>query len=292
MFEYLLSTEDDSPIFTASTQSFATSKISTTDSPVWNVQFGWYGQELFVRSVPYYGWWQGPILVCLTQPIDATTTPRIANNTLRVAKHPECGELLQACTVYGESCYWLGLGGSIFNVSLSFKWSLPQSPIVGGSWTMTESQNHCPISLDSSVYRQVVSDMVDDSSMDILAPPLLESSLYSTGVNYQHNSTIHALLITRLSMHTKSLIIDPTPLTDLGLLPDAQSNPSGLVEAQGFVWRLWPVLSFPYYQYTCSGLLIFWAIMLFFASWSHKWLLLAGTINQWVSFGADLGEIA
>jgi hypothetical protein len=46
---------------------------------------------------------------------------------------------------------------------------------------------------------------------------------------------------------------------------------------------------FAVYQFIASGLLIGWALMLFFASWPFRRFVVRGSVDQWMSFGADLG---
>lgn len=46
---------------------------------------------------------------------------------------------------------------------------------------------------------------------------------------------------------------------------------------------------FALYQFLASGLLTFWRLMLLFASYPFRRLMIHGSLDQWMSFGADLG---
>lgn len=46
---------------------------------------------------------------------------------------------------------------------------------------------------------------------------------------------------------------------------------------------------FPLYQFLSSALLTVWRLMLLFASYPFKRLMIQGSLDQWMSFGADLG---
>jgi hypothetical protein len=276
--------------FAISSPSFLNQQSQDSDA-LWRVQFGWNNPSIDTwLEQSSYGWRQSPLLVGLTQFVSPDAT---SNETVRVADHSVCGPLLIACTSNGISCYWLGLGAGVFNVSFAPLYSSGASgynySIVDGTWKHTESENGCPIRLKTSVYEQVVEDMRYDVGLQIFDQSSANSfDLYQ----YQLNQTIHALIIAHLS-HDPSAILDPYPLVNLDLLKDPSTEycPSyGRTRILSQHWNLVEVNFFPQYEFTSSGLLALWSLMLLFTSYPFKRLLITGNLNQWMSLGADLGR--
>lgn len=121
MFEHLLSPNVNGySIYAASSEEFGNADLREGEqgNPDWDVVMGWYDGSLCSRrTVNAKGFWDGPLLVGILQPIAEADMPD--NKTVQVGEHLKCGRMLQACTADGISCFWLGLGGGNFRVNFT-----------------------------------------------------------------------------------------------------------------------------------------------------------------------------
>ena len=78
------------------------------------------------------------------------------------------------------------------------------------------------------------------------------------------------------------LVSNTTLLVSLGLLksPNEKCSHEGKMKITGEFWHKVSVSFSPGYQLTSSRLLVVWGLMLLFASWPFRRILIAGTLSQ------------
>ncbi|KAJ9659674.1 hypothetical protein H2201_007265 [Coniosporium apollinis] len=219
---------------------------------------------------------------------------------VQVSNHPVCGPLLVNCDNGTRNdpepaCHWHGLTPGKFTIRFSYYPSPVEAAAHLINGTLYASKDNCPLPVRPDVYEQVVSEMAIDRGipMDLMDP---EPGLGRPNYRFLRNSKLaYALLISHLHVNT-SAVLDPKPLVDLGLMrgpqPDTfdacrgvRTSYTGEITEENVQRNTWPG-----WQLTASGLIIAWGMLLLYVSYPSRRLVIHGTVDQWMSFGSDLGK--
>lgn len=186
--------------------------------------------------------------------------------------------------------YWVGLGAGTFNVTFEWKHSYERTncSIISGSFQ--PSQEPCPLALNPYVYERVAKNLDNETGLELFAPTTIWEE-----DGMQANKTVFALLLSELHVNT-SLFADTKPLIDLRVLGQRGSSSCASSSYNGnggiYTGEYWEprhsVNFFPLYQFLSSALLTVWGLMLLFASYPLKRLMIRGSLDQWMLFSADL----
>ncbi|KAK0110033.1 hypothetical protein ONS95_002693 [Cadophora gregata] len=281
--------------FVSSAPEFRDASSPTSNSG-WNVQLGWHGSTAAAFDIgPSYGYFSGPHFVGLAQPVRGPDTDSSESN-VTVANHPECGPMLQVKAFRGSSAieeraFWVGLGAGQYNVTFSSQQSYQATNYSLVSGIFQPSSGSCPLALDRSIYENVAGDLAQE-----VGAYTLDSTTFYNADGVQANKTVFALLLARMHANLTA-INDKRSLIDLGLLGEAGSDSCAEFAYSGrpglYRGEYWEpqhtVTFFAVYQFLSSGLLMLWALMLVYVSLPSGRLVVRGSLDQWMSFGADLG---
>jgi hypothetical protein len=279
MFEYLMGAVQAE--WPTSPSIFIDASYVSLTNDGWNVQMGWHGLTQ-ASQAPYdqgEGYFNGPHIVGLSQPVSPEDPSRNPDIFIQVANHSQCGPLLQVCVTDGEGCMWIGLGAGIYSATYG-----PSSgSTYMNDYSFVTYENNCPLTLNTALYDQVVRDFVNDTGMVGLDMFMLPETLLP-------RKTVYAALLSRLQVNL-NMFDDPKSVMDLGILKD----PAGTCDGTGgrFNGEFWAsnVQTFwPAYQFSSSCLMASWGLLLMCAAYPWKEIIITGSLDQWMSFGADVGK--
>jgi hypothetical protein len=132
--------------------------------------------------------------------------------------------------------------------------------------------------LDPALYEKVVEDLAD-------VKPVTDSEYQSTFTR----QIAHALILAYLSTNA-SYITEPDPLWENRLLKRGnESCDSSSHFYTGTVERIHRSRFKSRFQLLASAGIMVWGLLLFAAALPYRGMVIHGKLNQWMSFGADIG---
>lgn len=135
--------------------------------------------------------------------------------------------------------------------------------------------------LELALYEAVVQDLADYNP----------KSMSGSGDDSpsRTRSQAHALVLTYMSTNT-SYIAHPQPLWENKLLKRGdESCGSSKHLYTGTICRRQVIKFRSTYQFLASAGILVWGLMLFLAALPYRGMVIRGNLDQWMSFGADVG---
>ncbi|KAF2692084.1 hypothetical protein K458DRAFT_411755 [Lentithecium fluviatile CBS 122367] len=242
-------------------------------------------------------------------------------DSLRVADHPVCGPMLKGATTNGTKGgdpisreYWFAL--AVGEMKTTYEriprnvndpdYSMPPSNFSIVSGTPLLSSDGCPMSIEREAY----DTLVDYAQSGVFSPFMeLDFSFLSDYYGYTAGDaqskwsfladkrTVFAILLSILQ-HNQTYISqsDREQLIAKDLLRQELINPEndwcecsyspGLEYSKN---NSVTIYAFPRTQFFASLLAIVWGILLLGAAYPFRKLVIRGTLDQYMSFGGDIG---
>lgn len=306
----------------------------TTSDDAWEVLFGIHGlyrlaryielqtpQENFMSSMApkvssALEWdFQGPFVSAVWTHDSNATVPDVIP-FVGTKTHPTCGDLLYVCMSSAQGdCYYMGIyPGNFTSRTGAIETNDPANDvipvfdsalIITGPNSISMSGN-CPTRLDTGLYTKIAQEYTGYWSACNNTPAAEDAGngYITTGLaGDNHNwlsdcaegplRTAFAMILAFLA-NNPSLILDPQPMEDLGLLSanmsidDCQKTLAW--QYDGTIVAYWQVSTWPGYETAAAVCLIVWGGLLVFASWPFKKLIFRGTVEHWLATGADVGS--